>query len=93
MAEQTSGQPAPREAEWLLVPDVPPGVRLQLSNVVEAQQLTPEVLQLLGQAMTELQRSAAALPQARGCGQLTSCDNLVGDCPKLQRCGAYLPTA
>jgi hypothetical protein len=75
---------------WLLAPgDLPPGVQLTLTTVLEETELRPEVLQALAQVAQEIQRSpAAALPQAK-CGPLTSCDNMTGDCGRLRHCGTY----
>ena len=81
------------EAGWILSPDLPPGIRLQLSTVIEAEQLTPEVFELLGKAMMELQTSEqteeAVAARRVTCPKLRSCDNYVGGCPYLNKCGNY----
>jgi hypothetical protein len=77
------------DGEWLLVPDVPQGVRLQLSSVVEAAEVSPEVLTLLGRAMADLQAAPGLLPGRVTCPKLVKCGNYVGGCPRLADCENY----
>lgn len=42
---------ARRDVEWLISPDLPSGVRLQLSSILDSERLNPEVLQLLAKFM------------------------------------------
>ncbi len=77
--------------EWLVAPDVSPGARLSLGSVIDASQLTPTVLELLGRAMAELQRTAVPEMKADGCPRLQSCGSYNGGCPNLTKCGTYAP--
>ena len=84
---------AAQGSEWLLSPDLPQATRLQISSVIEAEQLTPDVMQLLGSAMAEMQKAAtaaSAIPKD-GCGRLRSCGSFRGGCPNLNHCGTYAP--
>jgi hypothetical protein len=75
---------------WLLAPaDLPTGVQFALTAVVEASEISPDVMQALTQVAQAIQQASGdALPQAR-CGALTSCDNMTGDCGRLRHCGTY----
>lgn len=80
---QSSGD----DVEWLMAPDVPPGALVQISRVIEADELTPEVVQVLSGAMNELQQRAAARPKPTGCPRLVNCGVNSGPCPRLRSCG------
>jgi hypothetical protein len=93
MAQDTpESQLAPVEGDWLLAPDTPPGTRVVISSVVEADQLSTEAIRLLGQAMSELQEAARSeIPKSPKCPKLRSCDSFRGGCPNLTHCGTYAP--
>src|SRR5262249_2680826 len=77
---------------WLREPEMPSGVRLHLRSIAEADELTPEVLRALGQAMEELQKSAKARARTVSpCPHLRACSRYSGSCPVLQECGVYNP--
>jgi hypothetical protein len=80
-------------AEFLIQPDLPPGVRIQIDSVIEAQQLTPEVIGILTNAMSEMQtRAAASSIPTGGCPRLQVCSGTYrGGCPRLHTCGTYAP--
>jgi hypothetical protein len=68
---------------------MPPGIRLQLSTVVEAQELTPDLIQALGQALEGIQKSVKTIPSS--CPKLRECGTFkdpIG-CPKLVKCGDF----
>jgi len=90
MAEDVPGEDdGAAGGEWLLVPEVPQGVRLQLSSVVEAAEVSPEILAQLGRIMGELQVHPGGLLGRVTCPKLKSCDSYVGGCPRLSDCGTY----
>lgn len=81
-----------KEPVWLLAPEeMPTGIRLHLSSVLEAKELTPEVLQALGHAVQGIQKSPKIIPPT--CPKLRECgtykDPLPGGCPNLAKCGQY----
>ena len=73
---------------WLLPPDTPSGLHIQLDGLIEADQLSPEVITLLGKLMAELQQAARILAN-KACPKLASCQEFTGDCSKLEFCGTY----
>ena len=73
---------------WLVPPDTPSGLHIQLDGLIEAEQLSPQVVTLLGQLMTELQQAARVLAN-KACPKLSSCQEFTGDCSKLEFCGTY----
>ena len=81
------------EPAWLLRPEeMPPGVRLQLSTVIEAQELTPDLIHALGQALEGIHKSAKTIPSS--CPKLKECGTFkdpIG-CPSLTKCGDYTVT-
>jgi hypothetical protein len=61
-----------REVEWLISPrELPKGTQLQVSSLIEADRLTPEVLELLGKLAKELQQQKRDKPDP--CPKLTAC--------------------
>jgi hypothetical protein len=89
MADLTPETQPFQSERWLISPDLPPGLRFQLEGVIEATEFNPEVLQLLGRAMTELQQSPTMAAQRVTCPALRRCTNYVGGCPRLTHCGNY----
>jgi hypothetical protein len=86
-----TGAPSSGGPTWLLAPaELPPGVQLSLTAVVEATDLKPEVMQALVHVAQEVQRSASTpKPQAR-CSALVSCGDFTGDeCNRLRSCGHF----
>ena len=73
---------------WLVPPDTPSGLHIQLDGLIEAEQLSPEIITLLGKLMAELQQAAKVMA-AKGCPKLSSCLEYTGDCSKLTDCGTY----
>ena len=73
---------------WLVPPDTPSGLHIDLDGLIDAERLSPEVISLLGKLMAELQQSAQILA-AKGCPKLSSCTDYTGDCSKLTDCVIY----
>jgi hypothetical protein len=73
---------------WLVPPDTPSGLHIDLDGLIEAEQLSPEVISLLGKVMAELQR-AAKVSAKDPCPKLSSCTDYTGDCTKLTDCVIY----
>jgi hypothetical protein len=73
---------------WLVPPDTPSGLHIQLDGLIDAGQLSPEVIALLGKLMAELQQ-AAKIAAKDPCPKLASCQEFTGDCTKLEICGTY----
>jgi hypothetical protein len=84
-------EPGLGDEDFLLQPDLPPGVRVQLSGVVTAPEITTDVLERLGRAMTQLQQQSSAIPDKPACGRLRRCGSFRGGCPNLSNCGTYAP--
>ncbi len=78
------------DEDFLLQPDLPPGIRVQLSGVVAAPEISTDVLEQLGRAMTQLQKPSA-IPEKPECGRLRRCGSFRGGCPNLTHCGTYAP--
>jgi hypothetical protein len=82
---------SPEDMNWLLAPNLPPGLRLQFTGVVEAPELTPEVLRAFATALEEVQRAITqqVAPDKcdTRCGKLTTCQNRGIGCPILANCG------
>jgi hypothetical protein len=75
------------------MPDLAPGIQMQISTIVEAEHVTPDVIRLLGEAMAELQgvsRAKSEIPRD-GCQRLKKCGHFRGGCPNLAHCGTYAP--
>jgi hypothetical protein len=85
---------AAREPMWLLRPEeVPAGIRLQLTSVLEASELTPEVLEALGHAVRGIQKASKTIPYS--CPKLRECGSFkdpIG-CPNLVKCTDYAVTS
>jgi hypothetical protein len=80
------------EMRWLLPPNLLPGTRLQLTSLIKADSVTPEVLDALTKFMMELQSSSQVEDSDGGsCAVLVSCGNFSGGCTGLASCGAYAP--
>lgn len=79
------------ESEWLLAPELPQGLQIQLGGVVAASEVSEEVLALIGRAMTEMQKPAKVQRAANtsSCPKLKSCSHYVGGCSQLVDCGNY----
>jgi hypothetical protein len=81
------------EIGWLQAPDVPSGARLHISTVIEAEHVTPHVLEVLSKAMLALEDSAKTrdVISSDSCKRLRSCGTFRGGCPNLTSCGTYAP--
>jgi hypothetical protein len=79
---------ARHDPEWLLSPSLPPGARLQISSLIEAEQLTPEVLELLAKFMKDLQQIEKK-PAPDPCPKLEVCEVHKGPCSALTSCGTF----
>jgi hypothetical protein len=88
MTSTESHTPRRSEVGWLVSPDLPSGVQLQISSLIEAENLTPEVIALLAKLMAELQQTAK-VAAANPCPKLSTCQEFTGDCTKLEFCGTY----
>ena len=80
---------ARHDPEWLLSPSLPPGARLQISSLMEAEQLTPEVLELLAKFMKDLQQIEKEKPPTDPCPKLETCETHKGSCSVLTSCGTF----
>ena len=80
-----------KEPEWLLSPNLPPGARLQISSLIEAERLTPEVLELLAKFMKDLQKIERQQARIDPCPKLDVCEVHKGPCSVLTSCGTYTP--
>lgn len=78
-----------RRTEWLISPSQPPGIRLQVNAIAEADVLTPEALRAVEAAMAEIQKAAGGQGSKEGCGRLEACDQYHGSCNRLVECGTY----
>jgi hypothetical protein len=74
---------------WLVSPSVPSGIHLQLTAAAESTELSPEIFEMLGKAMTELQQYGARVGPKEPCGKLENCNAFKGPCSKLVICGDY----
>lgn len=84
----TAAQDQRASTGWIVPPETLPGLHLHLDSLIEADQLSPEVIALLGKLMMELQQAAQAVAN-KGCPKLASCQEFTGDCTKLEFCGTY----
>ena len=91
MAQSDQQDPAAREASpnWLIAPELSPGARVQISSVLEAEQLTPQVLELLAKFMKELQQIERGAPPVEPCPVLNDCKDYHHPCPNLTWCGKF----
>ncbi|MFI5015217.1 MAG: hypothetical protein ACHQAY_23015 [Hyphomicrobiales bacterium] len=80
-----------QRGEWLIAPNLAPGARLQISSLLEAEELTPEVLELLAKFTRKLQAIERAAPAAEPCPKLDHCDIYAKPCPELTFCGQFSP--
>src|SRR6266496_4444695 len=71
--------PSPGDMAWLMAPEASDETGLFIRGVLEASQLTPQVLQALGRAMEEIQKSVENQAKAGG-----------SHCPHFQTCGTYV---
>jgi hypothetical protein len=69
---------------------LPAGARLQLSSVIDAERLTPEVFELLAKFMKELQQIEKGTPPVDPCPNLTGCQTYNKPCSALESCGKFL---
>jgi len=77
-------------SEWLISPELTPGARLQLSSLIEAERLTPEVLELLAKFTKELEQIEKGTPPAPDpCPKLDSCQDYHKPCTVLTWCGTF----
>jgi len=88
-SEEQARPIARRDVEWLISPDLPSGVRLQLSSVLDSERLNPEVLQLLAKFMKELQQVAKDTPPTDPCPKLEQCQDYHKPCTVLTYCGSF----
>jgi hypothetical protein len=90
-SEEQAGRSAAREpsANWLIAPQLSPGARLQISGVIDAEQLTPDVLNLLAKFMKDLEQIERSAPPVETCPKLQSCDDYHHLCPELNWCGKF----
>jgi hypothetical protein len=78
----------PEPSEWLISPDLTEGARLQVSSLIEAEELTPEVLELLAKFMKKLRRLDKA-PPTDPCPKLETCQTYSKPCTVLTSCGSF----
>lgn len=78
----------PERSEWLISPDLTDEVRLQISSLIEAEEMTPEVLELLAKFMKKLQRLDKA-PPTDPCPKLEICQAYTKSCTVLTYCGSF----
>lgn len=77
-------------ADWLLLPEESPGVRLELRALAEADALDPEQLGAIAQALKAFERPVEARPIEDGkCRRLRRCAEFNGTCPVLTECGSF----
>ena len=77
------------DPDWLLSPSLPPGARLQIGSLIEAERLTPEVLALLAKFMEDLQKIEKEKTSVDPCPKLDHCTTMVGPCSVLTQCGKF----
>ena len=88
--DQSKGVGMPDGPDWLVPPGVPPGTTVELTTVIKAGGLTPEVFELLGQLARDAE-AAARSDEVAGpsCPNLTHC-HIFHDhgqtCPVLESC-------
>jgi hypothetical protein len=75
--------------EWLIAPDMTPGARLEISGLIEADALTPEVLELLAKFARKLERLEKDKPPIDPCPTLDTCLNYHKACTVLAHCGVF----
>lgn len=78
-----------QRSDWLISPDLTPGARLQIGSLIEAERLTPEVLELLAKFMKELQQLEKDTPPVDPCPKLEHCDTYHKPCTALTFCGEF----
>lgn len=91
---QPNDQPRPsaaQNAQWLISPQLPQGARLQLSSILDADRLSPEVLELLAKFTKDLQdiERKAPVPPVDPCPKLETCQDYHKTCTVLTYCGNF----
>jgi hypothetical protein len=81
------------EVAWLVPPPLSTTTRFQISTVIDAAELTPEVLALLSEAMRALKDAKSVDGAIFDCAVLRSCGVNTEHCPRLEQCGTNGPTA
>lgn len=83
---------------WLIPPDLPPGVNLDLNSIIRHGRLTPEVADQLAKFLVAVQNAktfeAASCPPRciqEGCPELVKCTDNSMACPKLRECSGNHP--
>jgi hypothetical protein len=76
-------------SEWLISPSLTPGASLQISSLLEVEQLTPEVLELLAKFTRKLQAIEKPAPPPPPCPKLGSCGVFNKPCPELTFCSSF----
>jgi hypothetical protein len=78
-----------RRSEWLVEPQGS-GIRVHVSGVAEADEMTPDVLRALLEGLDMIQKTGLARPKPpRECPELNSCQEYTGTCPHLVSCGTF----
>ena len=80
---------AKRDAQWLISPELPPGARVQLASLLEAERLSPEVLELLAKFTRDLQQVERPVAAEDPCPKLDTCNDYHRPCTALTMCGIY----
>jgi hypothetical protein len=75
--------------QWLIAPALTQGTRLEISGLIEADELTPEVLELLAKFARKLERLERDKPPIDPCPKLESCGDYHHACTILTFCGLF----
>ncbi|MFI5015216.1 MAG: hypothetical protein ACHQAY_23010 [Hyphomicrobiales bacterium] len=86
---QPNEQSGPSTAQWLISPQLPAGARLQLSSILDAERLSPEVLELLAKFTKDLQQLEKDKPPTDPCPKLEQCQDYHKPCTVLTYCGTF----
>jgi hypothetical protein len=88
-SNEQSGPSSARDAQWLISPQLPTGARLQLSSILDAERLSPEVLELLAKFTKDLHQLERDTPPIDPCPKLETCQDYHKTCTILTYCGNF----